>query len=287
MPLAESARSVVNTWECDENAHMNVQFYFAHFDAAGRQFEQSAGLDGAERKVRHVRYHAELRAAESIVIKSAIVPGGPHPVTVVHEMHELVSGRLAATALDSYRPADTFVPDQRYTISDIPEAAMPHSFQAAPQTGEPRSQELLDAGGAVTFRGALHPLQADCSGNALDQTFISCVSNGAPHAWEHGGLSARWLAEQGFGRVAVEMKLSCVNGLKAGDLVHMITRFTGASRKAFTFSHYLFDSRSDRLGAVVEAAGLAMDLATRRAVELPQEVGDRIQSLIDAGKSLE
>ena len=32
--FVESHRSFVNTWECDDNAHMNVQFYFKRFDEA-------------------------------------------------------------------------------------------------------------------------------------------------------------------------------------------------------------------------------------------------------------
>ena len=27
-PFVETHRGFVNTWDCDENAHMNVQFYF-------------------------------------------------------------------------------------------------------------------------------------------------------------------------------------------------------------------------------------------------------------------
>ncbi|MBB4304842.1 acyl-CoA thioester hydrolase [Rhodobium orientis] len=280
MGAIETVRSVVNTWECDENAHMNVQFYFAQFDTAGRRFAAETDLSEARtgpRLVRHVRYHKEMRAAETLVVTSAVVDGGPHPLTVMHEMHDPVTGRLAATALDGFavHPGGAAgLP----TVADF-DTASPRSFAAAPHPAGATSEALLARGGSVTFRGAIHPRQADVKGKALDQTYISCVTDGAPHAWEHGGLKARWLAEQGFGRVAIEMKLTVFDGLCAGDLVHMVTVFTGASRKTFTFTHYLFESRTDRLAAVTETAGLAMDLSTRKAVELPAFVHERIAEL--------
>lgn len=290
MAAIETVRTVVNTWECDENAHLNVQFYFAHFDTAGRQFAAICGFEPGDlgrRTVRHVRYHKELRVAELVQVVSAAVPDGPHPVTIVHRMFDPLSGALMATALDGYAPeAGTGFDPAALPAIEMPGEALPRSFAAAPLTAAPDAETLLAAGGGVTFRGALLPRDGDIGGDALDQSYISCVTNGAPYAWEHGGLTARWLAEQGFGRVAVEMKLSYLSGLSVGDPVHMVTVFTGVSSKAFTFNHYLYETRSGRPAAVAEVAGLAMDHATRRAVPLPAVTRDRIQSLADAARDI-
>jgi len=286
MAPLETVRSFVNTWQCDENAHMNIQFYFANFDIAGRQFAAQTGLDESRigrRLVRHVRYHKEMRAGDLMLVTSAIVPDGPHPLTVVHQMHDPVGGTLAATALDGFA-----VPVELAGLPAMamPEAALPRSFDAAPHAHPVTSEALLAAGGCLTFRGAVHPGNGDATGAALDQTYIACVSDGAAHAWEHGAMSGRWLAEQGFGRVALEMKLSLVSGLAAGDLMHMVTIFTSVTRKVFTFTHHLFETKTDRLAATIEAAGVAMDLSTRRAVELPPFVHDRVAALVAAGKDV-
>src|SRR5690606_16110861 len=63
MPAFETLFSSVNRWECDENDHLNVQFYFTRFEEADRQFRLLSGLSDAlvgSRRVRHVRYHCEL-----------------------------------------------------------------------------------------------------------------------------------------------------------------------------------------------------------------------------------
>ncbi len=112
MSTYETLRAFVNTWECDENAHMNVQFYYDRFEVADLQFQALAGLEEAAlgaRGVRRVRYLSEMMASELILVRSAVVRNGPHPVTIVHQMSDPTSGRLTATALDGYPSADPTV----------------------------------------------------------------------------------------------------------------------------------------------------------------------------------
>ena len=280
MAAVETLRSLVNTWECDENAHMNIQFYFVHFDTAARHFLALAGLDEAmlgPRRVRHVRYHSELRAAELIVIRSAIAPDGPHPVTIVHEMIEPVSGRLSATAIDGYEGSGLAMPPAFFT--PLPDVAAPRSFKAAPVTAAPTTEALVAAGGVVAFRGAIHPRHCDAAGEVLDQTYISAFNDGVSHAWEAGGIETRWLRESGYGRVALELKLSRVASLRQGELIHMVSCCAKVERKAFSFRHHLFETHSGRLVAVGEATGIVMDLATRKSVILPERIMASLQAL--------
>ena len=50
MSAVETLFSFVNRWECDENDHLNVQFYFSRFDEADRQFRLVTGLSDANRE---------------------------------------------------------------------------------------------------------------------------------------------------------------------------------------------------------------------------------------------
>ena len=107
MSTEETLFSFVNRWECDENDHLNVQFYFSRFEEADRQFQLISGLSEAlvgARRVRHVRYHKELRTGDLVTVRSAIAFDGPHMLSVVHEMYNTTSGALAATAIDGYEP---------------------------------------------------------------------------------------------------------------------------------------------------------------------------------------
>lgn len=44
MTIQATLFSFVNRWECDENDHLNVQFYFSRFEEADRQFRLMTGL---------------------------------------------------------------------------------------------------------------------------------------------------------------------------------------------------------------------------------------------------
>ena len=50
MAAIETLFSFVNCWECDENDHLNVQFYLGRFEEADRQFRLLSGLSDAAMK---------------------------------------------------------------------------------------------------------------------------------------------------------------------------------------------------------------------------------------------
>ena len=91
----ETARSFVNSWQCDENVHMNVQFYWKCFGDAGQIFHQLCGSKPQRWIDRHVRYHDELGMGSNIIIRSAALAGRRQ---IVHLMDNGDTGQLSATA---------------------------------------------------------------------------------------------------------------------------------------------------------------------------------------------
>ena len=105
MQLTDSLFSYVNRWECDENDHMNVQFYAAKFEEANRHFFQNSGVDintFGPRLMRHIRYHREAHDATILKVASGVCFDSPYEFTVVHQMNDYSEGTLLATALDGY-----------------------------------------------------------------------------------------------------------------------------------------------------------------------------------------
>ncbi len=284
MSSIETLRTLINTWECDENVHMNIQFYFAHFDTAARHFAAMTGLEGAlgSRLSRHVRYHAEMRVAECVAVRSAVAKDGPHALTIVHEMIDPTNGKLCATAIDGHGASR--LPDGFPYSTMLAEHARPRSFDPAPLTSAPDSETLLARGGVVAFRGAVHPHHCDRDGAAFDQTYIAAFSDGVAHAWEAFGITLKWLHENGYGRVALELKLSLADGLRAGDLFHMISCCTAVERKTMMFRHHLFNTRTGKLAAIGEATGIVMDLAQRKSVTFPPDIRATLERAVVAAE---
>ncbi|MDN2566679.1 thioesterase family protein [Aquibium sp. A9E412] len=269
----ESHRSFVNTWECDENEHMNVQFYFKRFDEAARFFELDSGhgrADLALPRDRHVRYHAELHAGALTVVRSAAIEGGPLDGRVVHLMEDAETGRLAATALDWSSGAL-----HRHTVAaDEAEAALPRGLPADPLA--PLAPDtVLAMGGLLSHRSIVMPGECDRRGRLAEQGHIGRFSDAAAHAWSHAGVTAGWLREHGRGRVAVEMKITHHLPAAAGEPLTLHSAVERASDRTVILHHMIRRARDGAAVASGAAVALILDLKTRRATTLPAWVGAR------------
>ncbi|MBZ0164385.1 MAG: acyl-ACP thioesterase [Notoacmeibacter sp.] len=273
----ETHRSFVNTWECDENAHMNVQFYLKRFDEAARFFRLFAGdgdTSGALPRVRHVRFHAELAAARSMTIESSVIDNGAFAGWTVHLMKENSSGELSATAIDG--PSTGGSGDVRVSEDSIFQA-LPRSLVAEPHV--PRSGDaVLQLGGLVAHRCIVQPGECSANGEMLQQFYISRFTDGAPHAWDHAGIGTRWLFENGFGRVAVELKISHHAAARAGDAVILYSRLETTGEKLLRLYHELVRAKDGAALATGEVVALVLDLKTRKSVALPAEIRDRLSA---------
>ncbi|WP_029063977.1 thioesterase family protein [Labrenzia sp. DG1229] len=287
MTIQATFYSFVNRWECDENDHLNVQFYFSRFEEADRQFRLMCGLSetivGA-RRVRHVRYHRELRTGDLITVHSSVAFDGPHMLTVVHEMRDGTTGTLAATALDGYEPSPNSAKSLRQRFKEfqtpmISEAA-PRGIPSGPAGLRTSLPGLLSHGAEICFRGTVLPRNIGPDGKADDQFALSCFTDGVAHVWQRTPMDHAYLNQNGYGRVAAEMKLTWSTPVKSGDTVVVATGFTSVNANTFSMRHHLFESRTTRLVATLDVVALTMDLSTRKAVALPEEAHGSISKML-------
>ncbi len=291
----ETLATSVDTWECDENDHMNVQFYWHKFADAERHFRFHSGLEAAWPKVwrtRHVRYHRELRDSAALVVRSAIVPDGPHGLNVVHRMWESGHGFLAATALDGW----DLPPDEaaallwaaRERLGEAGIATMPE--EARPRGIATEAVELdrpLPAGGFATMRPHVNAAMLDGDGRLQAGRIVGWGSSAAPHVWAGIGFDQPRLDGGGLGRVAMEMKLSMARESPGvGALLQLVSRYCGVARTTFSLAHDVVDVRGGRRVATLEAVALTMNLETRRAIALPDDVRDRVEALVAGGATV-
>lgn len=265
MSGTETLRSFVNSWECDENRHMNVQFYWKRFHEADRHARHAFELpaDPVMPPVRHVRYHQESHEGDLHIVRSEKVAGGPYPVTIAHYMTNRETGALVATALDGFDRLDGFA--GAGPLSD--KSALGRSLPDGHRALSP-DQPLSDI--PVTFRGMVTADACDETGHATPKFIVGAFSDAASHAWEDMGLTKVWLNDMNYGRVAVEKKISTQKPLPAHMPFIIRTALTHAGNKTFSFIHILLglDGTCYMLG---EITGLAIDLNTRRAVAFPDD----------------
>ncbi len=275
--MIETHRSFANTWECDENAHINVQFYLKRFEEACDVYLALCGnsIRGGDLLLsRHVRYHKEVHAGDSLYVKSAAVDAGKFPGSLAHFLFNATTNALCATAVDSFAVN---------TELNIPQTAEPLSERernnAAPRglteglAKQFNSTQLLEANRAMVSQyNIVRDHDLDAGGNFLTSRVVSMFTDGAPHIWEAGGVTTQWLNQTGNGRVAVEMKVCPFVKPAAGDALRLVSRISEIEGRTMQIDHQI-----ERIGdRQVIAAGnvrcLVMNLTTRKAVSLPESV---------------
>jgi acyl-CoA thioester hydrolase len=105
--MIESNRSAVNPWECDTNAHMNARFIMSRFSDAqgqmwahaglGRHQQAEAGLATATVEMRLI-YFRELRAGDTLVVRTGLVEAGPKTLRYRHWMFNAATGEPVCAA---------------------------------------------------------------------------------------------------------------------------------------------------------------------------------------------
>jgi acyl-CoA thioester hydrolase len=113
--LIPTARGCVNTWQCDENDHLNVQYFPSFAWDGARHLEAALGLGPralatqglAVRTVEdHIRYHRELFAADAWEVASGPVEIGQSTLAAYHEIRNALNGEVAGTVRQVTRCVD-------------------------------------------------------------------------------------------------------------------------------------------------------------------------------------
>lgn len=274
--LVPTFTTAVNTWQCDENNHLNVQFYteFGHEASAHllnrlgfgprAQAEEEAIVRTA---FDHIRYLREFRVIDTVEVRSAPVEISDRAMVVYHEVCNPSDGTVACTirrrlASDKPWPAAMRARAENAKVA-LPATAQPRSVGtlALPELtlAEAGRTGLIDVG-----RTVVKPAECDERGEFLPRHQFGRYSDGAPWLWNHLGFDRVAMQARGEGSVVVEMLNHHRRPLKAGDLIVVMSGLAEFSDKVLKFTHFLFDAESGRLAACAEAVGMKFDQKIRK-----------------------
>ncbi|MCB1490929.1 MAG: hypothetical protein KDJ77_03870 [Rhodobiaceae bacterium] len=258
----ESYRGFVNSWECDENDHLNVQGYAHRFEIAARHAYARAGgrWDAARLERRHVRYLQECGEGDLIRVETATRAGTDDQI--FHLLRDADTGTLLATALDTVATP----PPAGLAVAEPPEEVLPRGISGEADTETRDEQALVAAGYGLTYTGIVAPQHCGPEGTLDDQHFIARVSDAVAHIWSRAGFTKAVLDAAGAGRVAVEMKITIERRPPQGALLHVVSGVTAVSRSTLQFRHVFFETESGRPFATLNVISLIMDLSARRAI---------------------
>ena len=288
--LTTTFATAVNTWQCDENDHLNVQFYteFAHEASAnllaklgfGPRAQRAAGVV-TRAADDHVRYVREFRVVEPVEVHSAPVEVGEREIVAYHEVRNPAKGELAATIrrrIVCERPwPAAFRARAEAACIALPEAAKPRSVGklSLPDLtlAEAPSVGLIEVG-----RTQITPDECDERAEFLPRHQFGRYSDGAPVLWNHLGFDRAAMQEREEGSVVVEMLNHYRRPLQAGDLAVVMSGLASFSDKVVVFTHFLFEAESGTLAACAEAVGMKFDQKVRKIMTFTPEDRARLEA---------
>jgi acyl-CoA thioester hydrolase len=281
--LIPTFSTAVNTWQCDENAHLNVQFYTEFGHEASSHLLHRLGLGpraqaalGAtiEAKEDHIRYLREFRIVDTVEIRSAPVAVGERSLTLYHEVRNPADGTLASTIRRQLECDQPWPPAFRLhaerSCIDLPSGAQPRSVGQMPLPAL-KFEDCTDTGLIDVSRTLIKPHECDEQGRFLPRHLFGRYSDAASWLWNHMGFDRRAMQERGEGPVLVETLHSYRTALPAGALLVIRSGLASYTDKILKLYHFAFDAESGALAAGAEVIGMKFDQKQRKIMTFSAE----------------
>ena len=294
--MLETGRGVCNTWECDENGHMNVRHYVARavdgLSSIGiavglgpeRLRDQNALLSAVEH---HVRFHAEVHPGAPLHMLGGVLDADERGLDIYQELRDAggglsatITSRVALCGLESRAvrdlPPSAIQAAQEHGMQ-LPKQGMPRGVQLDAPRNPPRMQEADELGLIPIYRGRVRPEDCDRHGFMFTESFMGRISDGVAHFFRELGLLRRD-EDPNVGGAALEYRLVYRHTPREGDVLVIRSGLKAQQGKATHFCHWIFNAETGRCVATSEAVAVQLDLRTRRSVAPSEEDLARLQS---------
>ena len=299
----EVARSSVQTWECDQMGHMNVQFYVAKAEEGMIVLASALGLSArAQRSDRallvprehHIRFHRELRPGAPFAVQAGVVEARREGLSVYEEMQNVAAPAVAATFVTRAEWCDSemrtglplpviSVAKAKNFMIELPPQGRARGLDLAPPRPAPVLADAENMGLITTLRGAVLREHCDSMGFMTPRHYMGRVSDAIPNLIAL--TSGRDRSTGNTGGAALEYRFVYRMPAREGDLVILKSGLKSVSAKTYVWAHWLFDAESGECIATAEAVAVALDLAERKAIEIPAEMRAQLERLIVPGLS--
>lgn len=270
--MIETHLSFTLPWECDENGHMNVQFFLKRFEEANQVILSTYAdpqTDTAKEDAYHIRFHREVHAGDATKIASTKLNNELNDDRIVHYLIRLTDNTICASCINRSTVHKMIDSSANEVERDMAE---PHGLDAVCIDNQ-QIEKLFEAYPAMTSNISL--VRSDdlrAIGTLFPSRIVSRFSDAAPHIWENFGITSSWLKENNFGRVAVEMQLNVLGKPALGTSLRLHSSVSEVAEKTFKIVHALKSIETKEILAVGAVRCLVMDLNTRKACSLPNKL---------------
>jgi acyl-CoA thioester hydrolase len=295
-------RGSVNTWECDQNGHLNVRFQCERATAGLAQMAAALGMRGAFRADAgatlapldlHVRFLREAHPLDPLVMHGGVLSFEQTGASLCLDMRH---GDGAPGTSFCYRVAHV----EPHTLKPFPWSS--HTRAAAKQLGcalpthsTPRAidvnRPLAEAnlaraktlGASLIGAHLVTPDQCDAFGRLRPEHIFGRASDSVP------SMFAEWRTNPdagGLSGAVVEARIAFRRWPRAGDLIEVHSGIIEAQGKITRIVHWMLDPVRGKCWASMEVVAVAFDLTTRKAVDMPPALLEARRKQIVVGMAI-
>ena len=134
----------------------------------------------------------------------------------------------------------------------------------------------------VTYRGVVYPSQCDHMGHMNVAWYVAKFDEATWQLFTAIGLTPGRLRAERLGMAGVEQHIEYKRELFAGDAVSVTSAILEVKDKAIRFAHEMRNDETGELAARTVLVAVHLDLSTRKARALPDDVRGRARALIRA-----
>lgn len=300
--MIELARNAVQTWECDQMGHMNVQFYVEKATQGLATLGVHLGLgprfvanEGARLFAtdHHVRFLREQRPGAPFWLRGGVLEVRDYSLRVYQEMIATTSGEVAATFTADVELLDELNREMRPLPGKAKEKAkaltidLPaHGTARGLTLYDPRKAPTLEEADALgmvhTWQGEVQGTQCDMQGRLVTRHFMGIVSDSIPNLLAQTRGEDRSKTPT-VGGAALEYRFIYRGHPSVGDVLTLRSGLKEVGNKTYTWCHWLFDLETGKAVATAEAVAIALDLETRKAIAIPDEMRAQLEGLVIEG----
>lgn len=302
-------RGNVNTWECDENGHLNVKFYSAKVGEGIGVLAEQIGLGrdalaslGARLSVdeQHIRFLREVHPGAALYGRGGVVEAGENALRIYVELINGYTDDVSATFNQVVRLRDI----GSNKVARLPEAALALSSKnliEVPNHGAARSIDLslpsiveADApslaatdtmGLTEIMRGTIQPQDCDPHGIMKTENYIGRISDGIVNIARVFRVqdSKKERSTTRYGGAVLEYWLRHHEPYRTGDIVVARSGLKHVGDKANTLVHWMFNGVTGQLMSSSEAVAITLDLDARKVVSIPDDRRAHLETLVVPG----
>jgi acyl-CoA thioester hydrolase len=236
----------------------------------------------------------ELRPGAPFAITAGILTAKSEGLIVYQEMRNAVDSTVAATFVTRAEWADaevhgglplplTAVAKAADLAVELPPHASPRGLDMAPPRANPSLAEAERLDLMTTFRGTVLREHCNAQGYMLNRHYMGRVSDAIPNLIAQTRGEDR--SASGRGGAALEYRFVFRTAAAEGDLLIVKSGLKSVGSKTYVWCHWLLDGESGECFASAEAVAIAMDLTTRKSIEIPPDMRQTLEGMVVPGLS--